>query len=246
MAVLELNPSILQTFYIFLSVSQFYLSRAYELTDLDQKAMKLDISLVEVKFENKIRYCCGTPLSYQIVLTAAHCFFEEDVMTQKPVKLHRIRVLMMETSRKLRPKKLIIHPRYNNSALSYDVALLAIKKVVRFEFNQVLDSHNVILGHRCIVYGHWNNRFETHIDNSTDCHSQLSSRNISFDPQTMLCAGKTDVHHSCFGDSGCPLLCDNGIVGLVSFSTTCKSGYSTVFTRVSEIREWIFSFLPKM
>lgn len=233
-----------------ISLTQLFSLSLSQLSELDQRAMTFDIALIRIKFNDKIRYCCGTPLSPNLLLSAAHCFFNEP--EKHPVKLHRIRVLVMENSKRLRPKKLIIHPSYNDSSLNKDVALLALMRHTSFNFNQNIPrkfgtgSHAETVGERCVLYGHWNNRYVAHIDDSNLCKRQLEQKNITYDDKNMICAGKNDKHHSCFGDSGCPLLCDRGIVGLISFSTTCNSGSATILTRMTEVRDWIFSFLPKM
>lgn len=62
----------------------------------------------------------------------------------------------------------------------------------------------------------------------------------------MICAGSwTGGVDSCSGDSGGPLICDDVLVGIVSFGQSCaKPNFPGVYTDVNFHRDWIMEHLP--
>lgn len=57
---------------------------------------------------------------------------------------------------------------------------------------------------------------------------------------SVICATGRIGEAACFGDSGGPLISEDGfLIGLTSFGRSCDGGHPTVFTRVTSYLDWI-------
>ncbi len=76
------------------------------------------------------------------------------------------------------------------------------------------------------------------------CNEQYAGR-VTISPSTQLCAASSVVgKDSCNGDSGGPLMRDDGVrlvvVGVTSFGTArCDSSVPGVYTNVANYVDWI-------
>lgn len=216
------------------------------LSKVDDEANNLTILLIRIRFQHNLRYCCGVLLTPRIALTAAHCFHSDD---HKKVNVSKVRVTVLKSSLKIQPKKLLIHPQYNDWNLDNDAALLSFTHNISLQLPPPYLPNISDTSHKntaCILFGHTNNRFYTNIDNLDECHNYLDAHNASY-TENMFCGDWHSLQHSCYGDSGCPIICEGkGILGIVSFSTSCDSSSPVVFTNITKIRDWIDEILPRM
>lgn len=232
--------------------SHYYIESTFHsgIENMDKLALQITIVVVRIHFPNKIRYCCGTLIRPNIILTAAHCFFDQN---HTKIEINYVKVIILNTRRRLRPKKLIVHPFYNDLNLDYDAAMLILfeKEFLTIDvpfqsfLSTIRNSEQRESADKCVLFGQANNRFYVHINDLGECKSYLRQHQAEF-TENMFCAGQNEVPHACVGDSGCPILCKNGVIGLVSFSTSCNREAPVVFTNVTKLQNWIFDVMPKM
>ncbi|TRY64075.1 hypothetical protein TCAL_03905 [Tigriopus californicus] len=181
-------------------------------------------------------FCGGTLMNDEWVMTAAHCFKGQRISRVQVVLGDHDVTNMTETTRVIRTvRELIIHPDYSVTTNAYDLALLRLDDPIPFEYVPNVRPICFPLqipenGEQVVVSG-WGktNVFDeltsdvlreatlTVID-SDQCEALLSQDIKS----SMICAGDlTGARDSCSGDSGGPLMQQNGvnyeIVGVTSW-----------------------------
>lgn len=215
-------------------------------------------SLESVKFGNG-HFCSGVMLTSYFVLTVAHCV----------QGVHKNEIIVVKGSTDLTKKhnetliyqvrKMFVHESYKKEFKTYDIAILELRSN-----NSTKSNTKIPLGNPDSVLD---------LDEGTECQTggwgatknhdiseTLKTANVKFmSPETcnvtapftgkvqesMLCAStsKKAGPSTCVGDSGAALLCQNKVVGLVSWGQeTCgKQNLPTVYTDVGYYSNWIKS-----
>uniref|UniRef100_A0A1B0CCU7 Phenoloxidase-activating factor 2 n=2 Tax=Lutzomyia longipalpis TaxID=7200 RepID=A0A1B0CCU7_LUTLO len=222
---------------------------------------------IAVLFNGGRQFCGGSLIDSQHVLTAAHCVAHMSSwdVARLTVQLgdHNIRSATEVVHETRHVKRVVRHRGFDSRTLYDDIALLTLDRPVTFSSSirpiclppsNDVRSYN---GKTAVAIG-WGSLRENGpqpsilqevsipIWSNEQCARKYGSAAPAGITQNMLCAGQ-DNRDSCSGDSGGPLMVNDGKwtqVGVVSWGIGCGKGqYPGVYTRVSNFMPWIMKNL---
>ncbi|XP_034654491.1 trypsin-3 [Drosophila subobscura] len=209
----------------------------------------------ERKFFGDNHFCGGAVISSTVILTAGHCLYSGTtrirasrikVVAGTPRRLQRTGQTQVRDVYAVKP-----HPKYTPKRLKNDIGLLLLKKPLNpnGQFVQIipLSTATPQPGLKCTVVG-WGTVIQFGPTPDEAVNGDVSVNDNSFCGSLegfgkgMICASDATDHEvdSCQGDSGGPLMCDNIVVGVVSFGAGCGEPNSAgVYSNVHYFRDWI-------
>lgn len=214
---------------------------------------------------NGAQDCGGSIIDADSILTASHCVegrTARQLGVRAGVSLHTA-----TTGQDRAVARIIMHPRYNDTTLANDVAILELDRPLQFNANVQpielvpADKTALLTGpNQPAVVSGWGalaenggypirlQSVELPVVSDAVCNRQLARFGESIQNSTMLCAGGTGTD-SCYGDSGGPLVSrDSGgtpyLIGVVSWGLVCaQRGVPGVYAQVSTYRNWVSNFI---
>ncbi|XP_036109447.1 serine protease 58-like [Molossus molossus] len=201
---------------------------------------------------SEYKLCLGTLIHEQWALTAAHCFLpflEARIATSN-------KVFLDEKHKNLRPLLTVQHPNFTWDSSEHDLMLIKLPHPLNLNIVKLVGLPNATDDRRggvCTVSG-WGwelEHFYTEPDiqiNQTvfwflDEYCQESPlRKIPVQvTENMFCAGSTlEDTHSCQEVAAAPILCQNQLHGILSWTDGCiLRGDIGFYTKVSRYTDWI-------
>ncbi|GCC26224.1 transmembrane protease serine 2-like [Chiloscyllium punctatum] len=219
----------------------------------------------QVSLHYKSRHVCGaTIISQDWIITATHCFFEDD--SYQPINWRVYsgfisqRELYRATLRSV--SRIVVHSRYSSDTNDNDIALMKLSNPLQFTdkirpaclptFDQQFPD-----GISCWItgFGHTEENARVISDILQEASVNIigtrtcNQRNLYNGAITdrMVCAGRVSGGvDSCQGDSGGPLVCEVSgtwyLAGVTSWGIGCaRINKPGVYARVTQFTDWIFS-----
>ncbi|GCB71721.1 hypothetical protein scyTo_0001681 [Scyliorhinus torazame] len=219
----------------------------------------------QVSLYYKGRHVCGaTIISEDWVITASHCFFEDDSYKTSNWRLYSgfISQYHLLEATQSSVSKIVTHRGYSSDTNDNDIALMKLTRPLQFTDYvrpACLPTHDqqFLPGMACWITGFGHTRegasstssilleATVNLISSGTCN-QRSYYNGAI-TQRMVCAGKFGGGvDSCQGDSGGPLVCEVSgtwyLTGVTSWGIGCaRTNKPGVYARVTELTDWIFT-----
>ncbi|XP_006903216.1 PREDICTED: granzyme H-like [Elephantulus edwardii] len=207
------------------------------------------MALVVLLHDGKLGRCGGFLVEEDIVLTAAHCWGSPMNVI---LGVHDTE-FQEKTWQKIRVKKAVPHPKYNNTTDINDIMILQLNTKAQMTAAVGLiplpeESDYVRPGQVCSVAG-WGNISDSErtrklheVDLVIQEHFQCERRVPDYDRTTELCMGDPQKKISsplCSqGDSGGPLVCRNVAHGVYSYGSRTQIS-PCISTNISSFLPWI-------
>uniref|UniRef100_A0A1I8M570 Uncharacterized protein n=1 Tax=Musca domestica TaxID=7370 RepID=A0A1I8M570_MUSDO len=203
--------------------------------------------------------CGGSLIAPDIVLTAAHCIWSENQEKFRSPQEFSVVVGSLDRTRKDRNtlqfavKDIIWGPNFDPDTFEDDIAIMILNQTVPRTYNEyslieMNENRNLAAGTKCTVSG-WGlteknlyatklRSVEVPIVSRSECSEHYGAENLI---DGMLCAGYMNGgRDACSADSGGPLVCNDKLVGIVSFGVGCAMpGYPGIYTDVAYHIDWI-------
>uniref|UniRef100_A0A665VYD0 trypsin n=1 Tax=Echeneis naucrates TaxID=173247 RepID=A0A665VYD0_ECHNA len=204
----------------------------------------------QVSLNNGWHFCGGTLINSRWVVSAAHCYKNDDIELR--LGEHHIRY-KDGPEQFIAAAAIIRHPNYDRYTINNDIMLIKLAEPAKFdEYVKpiALPSRCAPAGTKCLVSG-WGatkspfgclkclHCLDLPILSQEDCESSYPNRITS----SMFCAGFLEGgKDSCQGDSGGPLVCNGELQGVVSWGWGCAEvNRPGVYAKVCEFTDWIHS-----
>eukprot|EP00099_Drosophila_melanogaster_P024447 NP_722785.1 uncharacterized protein Dmel_CG17234 [Drosophila melanogaster] len=218
------------------------------------------IGIEQVPWQVSLQYfgdhvCGGSIYSENIIVTAAHCFFDEEGnrLDDQGYQVRAGSALTDSNGTLVDVAALIIHEEYAFDLNINDIAIVRLSTPLEFtskvqpiplaKTNPYPRSIALVSGWGVsYILNDSTNLYPTHLQGLALHIKSIFSCRL-FDP-SLLCAG-TYGRTACHGDSGGPLVVNKQLVGVVSWGRKgCVS--SAFFVSVPYFREWILNAIASI
>lgn len=232
-------------------------------------ADKYEWPWIAALMNNGRQFCGGSLIDNKHILTAAHCVahMSRYDVANLMVRLgeYKIKSTGETTLFESKAARVVRHKEFSQQTLHKDVAIITLETPVPSNLENIrpvclASGHQTYDGQTATVIG-WGSLKENgpqpdilqemtvKIWNNDECKETYGNAAPGGITDHMLCAGKQGKD-SCSGDSGGPMQIGAGKywhqIGVVSWGIGCgKSHYPGVYTRVTEVRDWIDRILAE-
>jgi len=208
------------------------------------------------------QFCGASVIDKNWVLTAAHCIKEESTTELQPQDIEVLidaHDLKSNEGKRIKVKRIILHPDYNPKTYNNDIALIELAAPTDTETLPLYESGGDLAGSVATAIG-WG---YTKPDDSYSAATKRQQVNLPIVTNnecnaafyeeitgTMMCAGfLAGGKDTCQGDSGGPLVINQNskwmLAGVTSWGEGCaKPGFYGVYARVSALKDFIRKYVP--
>ncbi|XP_075158862.1 trypsin eta-like [Haematobia irritans] len=252
---------LLQMFMALNALPSTWESRIINGSDVNWDDTRYQVSLrnkyIDDMFFGAGHLCGGTLVARNLVLTASHCIWDEHKQkfrnaSEFVITMGNVDRTKKSGSLKLQVREIITGPNFNPTTYRDDIAIVILDDSVplnylRASIMEVNENAHIEAGTKCTVSGWGITEKGSYSKRLRSLEAPVIDREVCVDTygsdtifDGMMCAGYLrGGRDACLGDSGGPLICDNKLVGIVSFGIGCAlPKYPGVYTNVSYYIEW--------